>query len=106
MKTNKKISLWKEEIKSQMGTINACLAQFRLYVQESETLQELFPEFANTEVSNKALNAKYYSRIKDAYNIGGTVNRKRTDTNGCTTEYSYIRKCSVWDVYSYLYKQL
>lgn len=106
MKTNKKVSIWKEEIKSQFGTINACLAQFRIYVQESETLQSMFPEFANSELSNKALNSKYYSRIKEAYNIGGTVTRKRVDSNGCTTEYSYTRKCSVWDVYSYLYKNL
>jgi hypothetical protein len=106
MKTSKKISIWKQEIKSQFGTINSCMAQFRIYVQESETLQSMFPEFANGEVSNKTLNAKYYNRIKEAYNIGSTVTRKRTDANGSVTEYSYIRKCSVWDVYSYLYKQL
>lgn len=106
MKTNKKVSIWREEIKTQIGTINACIAQFRIYVQESETLQNMFPEFADSEVSNKMLNAKYYTRIKEAYNIGGTVTRKRVDSNGCTTEYSYTRKCSVWNVYSYLYKQL
>lgn len=106
MKTNKKVSLWKEEIKSQMGTINACIAQFRIYVQESETLSNMFSEFANTEISNKQLNSKYYTAIKAAYNIGGTVTRKRTDANGCVTEYSYIRKCSVWDIYSYMYKNL
>lgn len=106
MKTNKRVSLWKEEIKSQMGTINSCLAQFRIYVQESETLSNMFPEFANVEISNKTLNAKYYSHIKNAYKIGDTITRKRVDANGCTTEYSYTRKCSVWDVYSYLYKQL
>lgn len=106
MKTNKKVSLWKEEIKSQMGTINSCIAQFRVYVQESKTLADMFPEFANSETSNKALNAKYYSHIKEEYNIGSTITRKRTDKNGCVTEYSYIRKCSVWDVYSYLYKNL
>lgn len=106
MKENKKVSIWKKEIKSQFGTINSCIAQFRIYVQESEKLSEMFSEFANTEISNKTLNAKYYDRIKTTYNIGGTVSRKRTDANGCVTEYSYIRKCSVWDVYSYLYKQL
>ena len=106
MKTNKKVSLWKEEIKTQIGTINSCIAQFRIYVQESETLSEIFPEFADTEVSNKQLNSKYYSAIKTAYNIGETITRKRTNSGGLVTEYSYIRKCSVWDVYSYLYKNL
>jgi hypothetical protein len=106
MAANKKVSIWKEEIKFQFGTINSCIAQFRIYVQESETLQSMFPEFANAEISNKTLNAKYYDRIKTAYNIGSTVTRQRTGANGCVTEYSYIRKCSVWDIYSYLYKQL
>ena len=98
MKKSNFVSYW-ENLKSQNGTINACLVDFRNRVEIVDN--DDFTAFARTLFegkSNKEINALYYQAIKTACKYGESYTRT---IKGAT--YTYTHKCSVWDIYKYFY---
>lgn len=98
MKKTNFLSYW-ENLKSQNGTINACLVDFRARVEivgDDDFTAFVRPLFDGK--SNKEINSLYYQGIKSACKYGEQYTRT---IKGAV--YTYTRKCSVWDVYKYFY---
>lgn len=98
MKKTNFVSYW-ENLKSQNGTINACLVDFRNRVEivgNDDFTAFVRPLFEGK--SNKEINALYYNDIKAACKYGETYTRTIKGAV-CT----YTHKCSVFDVYKYFY---
>ena len=98
MKKTNFVSYW-ENLKSQNGTINACLVDF---INRVNMVQEDdFTKFCKSLFegkSNKEINALCYSNIKTACKYGEQYTRT---IKGAV--YTYTHKCSVWDVYKHFY---
>lgn len=98
MKKTNFINYW-ENLKSQNGTINACLVDFRSRVEN--VADDDFTRFCKSLFegkSNKEINSICYNNIKTACKYGEQYTRT---IKGAV--YTYTHKCSVWDVYKYFY---
>lgn len=95
-------------LKSNVGTINKCLTDFVNNIKSGKT-DTNFQKFVLSQVSecdsNKALNNKFYSAIKEFGKIGQERTTKRTDKNGCETITKSIIKCSEYVVFRYFWNQ-
>lgn len=110
MKKNVKSEYQKEWniLKTNVGTINKCLTDFINNVKSGKA-DTNFQKFVLKQVaecdSNKALNNKFYSAIKEFGKIGQERTTKHTDKNGCETITKSIIKCSEYTIYRYFWSQ-
>lgn len=90
-----------QKVKTQVGTVNSCIVTFANIVENDKDLKSIFGKYV-TDKSNKELNKLYYKDITTFAKVGETIQRTTT-IKGCATTYTYIKKCSVYDVYRYFH---
>lgn len=90
-----------QRVKTQVGTINSCLATFANIVDNDKELGNIYGKYLYGK-SNKELNRLYYKDIKQ-FTKEGEIIQRVTTVKGCKTTYTYTKKCSVYDIYRFFH---